>query len=147
MKKKHLDTENPWRISVIRDDVSTIIEELGEGSPKRWSSLIRVEFIGEDGVDLGGLLRELYTMLFRNTQLFEDEHFSISSTALHNGHYKLLGKCVAYALICGHPGPQRLNPLFTDFLLKEEIPQLHIEKVDAKIDSLIEEVCTEFKHR
>jgi hypothetical protein len=54
-----------------------------------------------------------------------------------------LGKAVAYSAINGHPGIQRLHPLFTGFILHQRSPDLrdcHESVQDMSVDRAIKKV-------
>lgn len=130
-----------WEVAVLRDDLSTtLMAELLDGTDKQWHSKIKVEFMGEFGADIGGLLREMFTLFFRTTPLLEGQVFKISAEALQNGSYRVLGKAFATALVSGHPGPQRLSPLLVRYLIDQRVPDLQGIEVDLAVQNAIEKV-------
>lgn len=109
-----------WCVSVLRRLFNTTaMEQLEDASDEDWKHKLKVEFIGEEGIDEGGLSREFFSLLFRISPCFDGNTFSFSSELLKKGHYRLLGKCVAYALALGHPGPRRLQSNVVDYVLQQ----------------------------
>ena len=75
--------EDPWNINVVRRVfIKTAIEELSGGQPSDFERRLNVKFIGEEGVDGGGLTREFFTLLFEKTGVFEDDGFSYDADLL-----------------------------------------------------------------
>lgn len=101
-----------------------------EASDKLWKRQIKVNFIGESGIDAGGLFLEMMTVLFSKTTLMEESRFRLSP-ALHSGGYRVLGKAVAYALLMGHPGPRRLDPLLS--IIHQRTPALHKDRLTVGV--------------
>ena len=137
--------EDPWNINVVRRVfIKTAIEELSGGQPSDFERRLNVKFIGEEGVDGGGLTREFFTLLFEKTGVFEDDGFSYDADLLEKKEYNLIGKATALSIIHGHPGPRRLNKLFLDYILKGTEPgtdfsDKYIRGADVKL--AVEEVC------
>lgn len=112
--------------------IDTTMEMLSDADIEDFSCDLNVKFMGEEGVDAGGLRRELFSLFFQQTKLLEDNTFSNDSFALQNGHYILLGKMTSLAFIYGHPGIQRLHETLLTYILTETTPS--------------HEVCTEDVH-
>ncbi|XP_055958773.1 uncharacterized protein LOC126831591 [Patella vulgata] len=87
-----------------------------------FDQLLNVIFIGEDGVDAGGLTREFFSLIFKHTPIFENSGFAINSTLLQNKTYKTIGKVVAFSILMGNQGPRCLLPQFTKFILQNAQP-------------------------
>ena len=103
-----------WHIRINRDTfLENAMEEL---QGEEFDKLAKFEYLGEEGVDSGGLLRDFFTNFFRLTPLFEDNTLSSDALQLQCG---LLGKIVSYAVVCGHCGPQCLHKSVVQFILKK----------------------------
>ena len=99
-----------WRLSVLRQDlVNTAMENIEDAEEKDWNLPLKVRFIGEEGVDAGGLSREFFSLFFRETPMLENNTFSVKPEFLNCRKYYILGRLVAKALIFGHPGPRCLS--------------------------------------
>lgn len=61
--------------------------------------------IGEEGMDCGGLFRELYSLLLKDGEEFEGNNLSVNSKPLDQKRYLLARKAVATSILHGHPGP------------------------------------------
>ena len=78
-----------WHI-INRDTfLENAMEELQD---EEFDKLARFEYLGEEGVDSGGLLRDFFTNFFRLTPLIEDNTLSSNAVHLQCGRYRLLGK-------------------------------------------------------
>ncbi|XP_052769819.1 uncharacterized protein LOC128209697 [Mya arenaria] len=140
--------EGSWPINVVRRHFNnTAMEELSNGNIKDWGKKLNVKFIGEDGVDSGGLTREFFSLLFETSPVFEDNGFSYNADLLEKKHYQLMGKATSMAILHGHPGPRNLNRTIVDFILEnkepEEIPECCIQ--NAEVKAAIEEISTATK--
>jgi len=114
-----------WEIAVIRRHFrKTSMEQLDDGCEEDWGKKLKIRFIGEEGIDEGGLSREFFTMLFRESQVFEDSLFSADADLLSKQHYKLMGKVTAMALLSGHPGPRCLEQHLVDFIVLGKSPDM-----------------------
>ena len=118
----------------------TIVEELAAAKPKAWSKQLIVDFIGETGVDVDGLTREALTIVFSRANILEGSVFKMSSGAVFEELFRILGKIVAFGLLNGHPGPQRLDENFTKYFLQQKIPKLEITTVSSCVEDAIEKV-------
>ncbi|WAR10678.1 hypothetical protein MAR_035754 [Mya arenaria] len=135
--------EGSWPINVVRRHFNnTAMEELSNGNIKDWGKKLNVKFIGEDGVDSGGLTREFFSLLFETSPVFEDNGFSYNADLLEKKHYQLMGRATSMAILHGYPGPRNLNRTIVDFILEnkepEEIPECCIQ--NAEVKAAIEEV-------
>eukprot|EP00794_Sanderia_malayensis_P017949 gene17949-19744_t len=86
---------------------------------------IRVQFIGEAGVDAGGPLKEFFTILFEDAKRFlfctgngVTYTFLHDTERLQNGEFRLFGTLVAIALIHGCAGPRYFMPALISRILK-----------------------------
>lgn len=134
-----------WTLNIVRRKfIQTAMEELNEAAEEDWEKPLRVHFIGEEGIDSGGLRREFFTLLFKNTDIFEESSLRLDSNLLSKKQYKVIGKATALALINGHPGPCRLNKLLSKYIVTkkepdaEELGKDDIDRADAL--SLLNEV-------
>ncbi|XP_053404361.1 G2/M phase-specific E3 ubiquitin-protein ligase-like [Mercenaria mercenaria] len=106
-----------WAINVVRSRFyETALEELMEAVDGDWDKTIKIEFVGEEGIDVGGLSREFFTLLFKNGDIFENMSFHIDSELLEKKVYKTMGKAAARALIMGHPGPKCFHSFLAKFI-------------------------------
>lgn len=94
----------------------TALEEITEAVDSDWEKNISVKFVGEEGVDAGGLSREFYSLLFKNTDIFEKRTFRIDSILLQKKAYYAVGKAAARAIIMGHPGPKCFHNFLAKFI-------------------------------
>lgn len=110
------------------------MEQLDEGSEDDWKGCFRVNFIGEEGLDAGGLRREFFSLLFEKSDLLENNSFCLDAAKLAKKHYKLLGKATALAILYGHPGPQCFNQHITQYIVSgvepEEVQLQSIKRQD-----------------
>lgn len=106
MEQMKMEYEKPWNVKVVRRRFETTsIEQLEDGDEDDWKRPISILFIGEEGIDAGGLSREFFSLLFKTTKVFEGNTFSV-------------GK----AIISGHPGPRCLNHHVTQYILQGQEP-------------------------
>jgi hypothetical protein len=102
----------------------TALEQLQDCTEEDWHKPVKVTFIGEEGIDAGGLLREFFTLVFDNMQVFNSNGcFCVDSQFLQDRRYFIIGKVTALALIHGHPGPHALNPVLSKYILTGEEPK------------------------
>ncbi|XP_060588061.1 uncharacterized protein LOC132743547 [Ruditapes philippinarum] len=86
---------------------------------------MKIHFIGEEGLDAGGLSREFFSLLFKNNDLFENGSFRLDSGLLEKKTYVTMGRATARTILAGHPGrPTCLNPLLASFICTGEEPDL-----------------------
>ena len=139
-----ISTDKNWGLDIVRNQlVGTAMEQLTEVAEEEWSQQVLVHFVGEPGADAGGPRREFFTLFFKCTDIFDGDFFRVSAEYLHGDLYKLLGKLVAYAVLCGHTGPRRLHPTVAAYILSknEALPKLEdMEVQDAGIKCLMQKV-------
>ena len=120
-----IDTNQKWNISVICSDVTTYMEQLSLAMEEDWTKQLRVRFLGEDGIDLGGLTKEFFSTLFKKIPLLKGPAFSVSASALIAVEYKPFGRAVAYGLLVGQPPWTKMpDPIFSQYILEKKAPGL-----------------------
>ena len=88
---------------------------------------ITVEFVGEEAIDDGGPLRELYTIFYDNAPgklLYGPEkNYSFMHDQHRNEkcHFYLLGKFVANGLLQGVPGPHWFCKPLVEYILSDDV--------------------------
>lgn len=118
-----MEYKKPWNVKVVRRRFETTsIEQLEDGDEDDWKRPISILFIGEEGIDAGGLSTEFVSLLFKTTKVFEENTFSVDPHLLDSKHYRLIGKAVGKAIISGHPGPRCLNHHVTQYILQGQEP-------------------------
>ncbi|WAR15457.1 hypothetical protein MAR_005562, partial [Mya arenaria] len=119
------DSNENWLINVVnRNFFKTTFEELSVALTIDWEKLMKIYFIGEEGLDAGGLTREFFILLFRNNDLFENGSFRLDSGLLEKKTYETMGRATARAILAGHPGLKCFNPLLARFICTGEEPDL-----------------------
>lgn len=120
---KVIDPESIWKISVIRRSLGTFMDQLdgARNDESYWGKTINIHFIGEASIEAGGLKREFFSTLFRNTPCFEDTIFFVSDH-LDRKVYELIGKAVAYSLLMDDPGLRCFTSMVAKYLLSEKEP-------------------------
>ncbi|XP_060085308.1 uncharacterized protein LOC132564690 [Ylistrum balloti] len=93
------------------------MEVLKDADEDDWLKPMKVQFIGKEGIDAGGLAREFFSLLFKNTTVFQGTTFSLNPDFLEKKTYKIIGQITAKALAQGHPGPACLNKHIVRYLL------------------------------
>ena len=85
---------------------------------------ISVKFIGEAGVDTGGLTREMLSLSFQQVALSgitrgeaPNLTFMHDQQALKNHHYKVLGQLVALSLLNCGSGPHFFCPILASYIV------------------------------
>ena len=67
-------TEEDWGIDIVLAHAArTALEEVTDATDKNWCGKMRVCFVGEEAVDGGGPRREMLTLLFAGSDLFDGE--------------------------------------------------------------------------
>ncbi len=116
---------------------------------------LKVTFLGESGVDDGGLTRDFFTevlrAIFNNPMLFDGDERSRSvrhnMQALDDGDYKLVGQLIAMALIHGGIPPNCMSKLQFQYLSQGfqglQATSCDVTNIDVKdkID-VVSENCT-----
>ncbi|XP_078341565.1 G2/M phase-specific E3 ubiquitin-protein ligase-like isoform X1 [Crassostrea virginica] len=87
-------------------------------------SQLNVIFVGEEGVDAGGLTRDFFSLLFKTTGVFDNENFSVRADLLKKKTYHILGRITAKAIIFGHPGPRCLNAHIANYIINSKEPDI-----------------------
>lgn len=85
---------------------------------------IKVQFVGEKGIAIGGLKREFLSLLFTNEGLFEHNGFHHDSDLMKKKTFFILGRATATALLSGHPGPQCFNRYISEYICSGLVPDL-----------------------
>ena len=120
--------------------------EMEQAPEMEWNRKLSVTFIGEDGLDAGGLTREFLSVLFEKSPIFEDNLLSLDAQLLDKRQYFFISRMVVMGILSGHPGPRNLMKHVVDFILGgktgelSNIPVEKIERLDAV--SAIKEVIT-----
>ncbi|KAH3877836.1 hypothetical protein DPMN_001714 [Dreissena polymorpha] len=76
-----------------------------EAPDTEWNKKLAITFIGEEGVDAGGLTREFFSILFEKSPVFENNLLSFDSQLLQKKHYLLMGQMVVMGVLSGYPRP------------------------------------------
>ncbi|XP_052816914.1 uncharacterized protein LOC128243285 [Mya arenaria] len=119
------DCNENWLINVVRRNFfKTTFEELSDALTIDWEKPMKIHFIGEEGLDAGGLTRAFFSLLFRNNDLFENGSFRLDSGLLEKKTYETMGRATVRAILAGHPGPKCFNPLLARFICTGEEPDL-----------------------
>ncbi|XP_060078764.1 G2/M phase-specific E3 ubiquitin-protein ligase-like [Ylistrum balloti] len=125
--KRH---EKPWSVKVVRRLFEeTALEQLEDGDEDDWNKPISIQFLGEEGIDAGGLSREFFSLLFKTSKVFEENTFSVNPQLLVKKQYCLIGKAVAKAIVSGHPGPRCLNQHVTNYMLLKQEADFSMVKI------------------
>ena len=102
---------------------------------------LKIDFIGEEGVDAGGPCREFFSLLFRNTPVFENGGFSLNSELLEKKHYMYVGRMSSLAIINGHPGPKCINNYLVNYILEGIQPECTLTQLEMiSRDDVIEAI-------
>ena len=126
-------------ISVIAEDTNTYLEQLRRRP--QWDKTLKVSFIGDPGIDAGGLRRQYFTTLFK-MDMFSQGSLNFKSEWLQDGTYSLLGNAVAYSILCGHPGPKCMDHEIVVSLLGDMSipPKLRDDHLDHEAKAAILQV-------
>ena len=136
-QREHLDTNSIHRLSIRRNHIYTdSIKAFKKGFPL--NSSLRVTFIGEPGIDAGGLLKEYLTLLMKdmmmNNSLFtgEPECRGIlhSMKSLQSRLFFYVGQMIAASILNGGPGPGCMSHAIVDYLT------YGLKRVNATIDDV-----------
>ena len=93
--------------------------------------VLRVKFIGEDGIDDGALAREFLasTVVEIGKKFFPGGNPLFSTNDIQNGNYKTIGELIAVSLSQGGPPPCFLAPSVYDTLVSDvDLSSNNIEK-------------------
>ena len=133
--------EEEWHIDIIRSYAAkTALQQFSDASDEDWEHMLKINFIGEAGADLGGLRLELLTIFFSSCELFDGEFFHISDDNLSKKLFLVLGKATAYAILSGHPGPRRLHQTLVHYILHEKEPDVSSVVCDAAAMHVVNQV-------
>ena len=115
------DLDNSHTIKIRRnrlwdDACAEFVKEFDQSKP------LQVQFVGEDGIDGGGLKREFFTLVLQKAgNLLEGPSdckvFRHNLVALNAKKFKTFGKIVAFSVIYGGPLPSYLSPPIVRYLL------------------------------
>lgn len=73
-----MEYEKLWNVKVVRRWFKIIfIEQLEDGDEDDWKRFISIFFIGEEGIDVGGFLREFFFLFFKIIKVFEGNIFFV----------------------------------------------------------------------
>ena len=107
---------------------------------------ILIVFIGEPAFDVGGSLRDFFTLYFdaaaRNTMQGTNSSFTLLHDAkkLSNGDFERFGLLIALGLIYGCPGPRNMQELLVCVLFDLPIDDGNIEDIsDCDIPTKLQE--------
>lgn len=96
-----------------------------------------VHFLGEDGQDAGGPLREYFRLLWKDIAADgsvvegpeERRHLRHNTMSFRNDVYLLIGRCIGLSVIYGGGGPHFFSPAVVRYLLDEPVGELAVEEV------------------
>ncbi|WAR20278.1 G2E3-like protein [Mya arenaria] len=138
LSSKTLNGEKLWDISVIRRMlVQQAMEEIEQAPEEEWNRKFCITFIGEEGLDSGGLTREFLTLLYDHSPVFENSVLSFDAQLLEKKHYFLMGQMVTMGILSGHPGPRNLMKHVVDYIVSgrttgiTDIPVDQLGRLDA----------------
>ncbi|WAR18586.1 LOW QUALITY PROTEIN: G2E3-like protein, partial [Mya arenaria] len=117
-----------WDISVVRRKL--VQQAMVEAPSEEWNRKLSVTFIGEEGLDAGGLTREFFTILYENSPVFENNVFSFDSQLLYKRHYFFIGQMVVMGILSGHPGPRNLMKDVVDFIRENWRTDIAVDKIE-----------------
>ncbi|XP_052811813.1 uncharacterized protein LOC128239278 isoform X3 [Mya arenaria] len=118
------------------------MEMMADADEQDLASELMVKFIGEDGVDAGGLRRELFSLVFEKTPLLDRNTFSNEACSLQHGEYIILGKLVSLTFIYGHPGLKTLHQTIIKYILNEKTPTTEIPLADVQNATVLRAIDT-----
>ncbi|WAR07977.1 hypothetical protein MAR_017935 [Mya arenaria] len=123
--------------------IETTMEMMADADEQDLASELMVKFIGEEGVDAGGLRRELFSLVFEKTPLLDRNTFSNEACSLQHGEYIILGKLVSLTFIYGHPGLKTLHQTIIKYILNEKTPTTEIPLADVQNATVLRAIDTE----
>lgn len=141
--KQRINQQNELTITVKRSKVlSNSFKQLNGISTKEWLNNINVNFVGEEGLDAGGLTKEWFYLIVK--ELFEPERELFQSTEnksyqpIHTdeNHLELIkfaGKIIARSLIQGQCVNAHLTRSFIRQILHHKIKLNDLEDFDENI--------------
>lgn len=127
-KLKPLEEESYLRLKVRRNALWADVKMKLERRKNIFeNAFVKVQFVGEAGVDDGGPKRELFTLLHKdlyNSSFFCGEGgkaFAHNLAALADKHYYWYGVCCSLAIINGAVGPQFFRTPVVDYILSNSL--------------------------
>ena len=149
-RKKHPD-DDEYEMSMpihirrakILHDTYSEVEDIPEDE---WRPTMKVTFIGESGVDTGGLSREFFSLFYEaisNSSYMSGSSphmsFSHDQVALKSGKFENFGKLISLALLNGHQAPQFLSSSVVNHILgwdQQIDPKILIRELAVHLDEL-----------
>lgn len=122
-QRKVLDTGIVYRLNMRRNHIyGDSLKAFRKGFP--FNATIRVVFLGEPAIDIGGPLREYLTLLIRevmsNNSLFNgpDDSRGIvhSMKSIESRVFLHIGQMIAVSIMHGGPGPGCFSHAIVDYL-------------------------------
>ena len=100
-----------------------------------------IDFVGEGAQDAGGPLREffhyLWSAIAKDSSIFtgsEDRRILAHNViSLEKGHYSLVGKCIALAIVYGGTGPHFFSESVTSHIFNEKLSVAAISEIPDDI--------------
>lgn len=128
--EKRVTDEEQFFISIRRGTKLTRILSLWQHERKKRSpcNILRVKFLGEDGIDTGALAREFLTEAITSigATLFPDGSPLDSTLHVQNGNFRASGEIVATSLAQQGPPPCFLDDCTFQTLVKPEVDLLKL---------------------
>lgn len=126
LKKKVIDNEKQSMFIVVRRGAPlSRMLCLWQRAAKKVSAqhVIRVKFLGEEGIDTGALARTLFTSTVDDIakNYFPEGNPIFSTNDIHNGNYKVIGEIAAASLAQGGPAPGFFAPCVFDSLVNSDV--------------------------
>ncbi|XP_038062626.1 uncharacterized protein LOC119733122 [Patiria miniata] len=125
-------SEDTSRVVVRRRHVKDDTLRAFKNRSLKGDNALNVYFVGESGVDTGGLTRELFNLVLpqlRDHFLCGDPGMMLprgSASAIADGTLHAVGKIFAAAVLHGRQSLPFLHPVIAELLISEENPTLHI---------------------
>ena len=104
-----------WNIRITREDFYNDAQE--ELSDSQFEKRISVQYLGEEGVDSGGVRNDFFSHFFSLCPLFENHTLQYDAEKLRKKEYYHLGNIIATAIVHGHIGPRCLHNSIVDRIL------------------------------
>lgn len=134
LENKDIAQVNIVRTNLVQDvlDFHTEKENLAQG--------VQFQFVGEPGVDLDGIKRDVFTLFWRQARCRflegNDNSFIPRVTGLSREQYVLLGRIISYGYVTAGIFPAFLNKGFMQALLCGEDSLADHHLIDALLDYL-----------
>ena len=154
--KKKINEEKNLHINIKRSKIlSSSFKQLQKISPDQWMNKIVIEFIGEEGIDAGGLTTEWFTLIIK--ELFDPQNNLFKSTknesyqpnrssSLNKNHielFKFAGKIIARALIQNQCVNAHLSRSFIRQILHRQVKFKDLEDFDDEIYNSMQNLLEE----